>query len=896
MTGSLPTFVDAGANFASTAIEEDSLISQLVAAEKKVVFMGDDTWVNLFPDSFAHAHPFDSFNVEDLHTVDNGVIEHLFPYLHPSNSSEWDVLIGHFLGVDHVGHRVGPERDTMKAKLTQMDEVLRRVVDLLDDDTLLVLLGDHGMDPKGNHGGDSDLETAAALWLYSKGPSLTGDLGDEKLLETFPKYTFPGSRTALRHLNQIDLLSTLTYLLGLPIPFNNLGMVIPEVFDSLSDLETATRLNTRQIINYIKEYGDEEILDTLTESFKRSQAAARLVDKLDMASREGSTSTKRYNSGGGSRTSQEAELLQAQHHSIIQHRKTAAEALEQLRALWAQFSIPMIVFGGAILALSIPVLFGFYGSIKGSQDRWPEAVCSAFEPTYLPNFVAGAAALVISIVFFHLSPRAAVTQAVGAYILVSEIILCFLLLNVSQPWFRMSLSLALGPVILVLHALSFASNSFIMWEDRMLLFFICTIPLVHLIKAFTAPTSTMRLRIALLSLAILGIARLIGSITVCREEQQPYCRVTFFSGSTATAPTWALIGSVFAAFQLPRVIGVTLNRSKSLAGPAPTFLGILWRSVLLLTAAYWILEWLEFFPGLVAERIPLVRAARTWIARVNWISIVTVLPYYWFTSPLCIKVERDADQSGEKAVTVLGFASAYGSTYLLFLLIPFAATHLVAYPVAQVALAGVLCIILAHLEITDTQRDARLMASSFASSTAASFDPSTAQNHFETPSFTESTLLAILGLLSFFSTGHQAVLTSIQWKAAFVGLATVTYPFSPLFVIINTWGPVALSALAVPLLALWNVSPRPQSSVPLLGHTLQLILAFIIYHTSITFASAFFAAWLRRHLMVWKVFAPRFMLAGVTLLVVDVCLIVAIAVGARVTAWKVWRTFKCTMT
>ena len=34
--------------------------------------MGDDTWMTVFPTSFDPnmTHPFDSFNVEDLHTVD----------------------------------------------------------------------------------------------------------------------------------------------------------------------------------------------------------------------------------------------------------------------------------------------------------------------------------------------------------------------------------------------------------------------------------------------------------------------------------------------------------------------------------------------------------------------------------------------------------------------------------------------------------------------------------------------------------------------------------------------------------------------------------------------------------------------------------------------------------
>jgi len=43
-TGSLPTFVDAGANFASSEITEDNFIDQYVHLGKNVTFMGDDTW------------------------------------------------------------------------------------------------------------------------------------------------------------------------------------------------------------------------------------------------------------------------------------------------------------------------------------------------------------------------------------------------------------------------------------------------------------------------------------------------------------------------------------------------------------------------------------------------------------------------------------------------------------------------------------------------------------------------------------------------------------------------------------------------------------------------------------------------------------------------------------
>ena len=38
---------------------------------------------------------------------------------------DWDILVAHFLGVDHCGHRFGPDHPAMADKLTQMDGVIR---------------------------------------------------------------------------------------------------------------------------------------------------------------------------------------------------------------------------------------------------------------------------------------------------------------------------------------------------------------------------------------------------------------------------------------------------------------------------------------------------------------------------------------------------------------------------------------------------------------------------------------------------------------------------------------------------------------------------------------------------------------------------------------------------
>ncbi|KAM4808885.1 LOW QUALITY PROTEIN: GPI ethanolamine phosphate transferase 3 [Rhinophrynus dorsalis] len=243
-TGSLPTFVDVGSNFASYAIQEDNLIHQLVHNGRRVVFMGDDTWDGLFPKKFYKSYFYPSFNVKDLHTVDNGILQHLYPTM---DSEDWDILIAHFLGVDHCGHKHGPDHPETANKLMQMNHVISSLVEHLDDKTLLVVAGDHGMTHTGDHGGDSENEVTAALFLYSKAP-LFGDH-----LETVEPEVVP----------QVNLVPTLSLLLGIPIPYSNLGAVLSDVFSwsgegaigsSTVTQASAYRINAQQVDRFLHSY------------------------------------------------------------------------------------------------------------------------------------------------------------------------------------------------------------------------------------------------------------------------------------------------------------------------------------------------------------------------------------------------------------------------------------------------------------------------------------------------------------------------------------------------------------------------------------------------------------------------------------------------------------------
>ena len=45
---------------------------------------------------------------------------------------DWDVLILHYLGLDHIGHLAGPYSPLVKLKLQEMDEIIKHILQALD--------------------------------------------------------------------------------------------------------------------------------------------------------------------------------------------------------------------------------------------------------------------------------------------------------------------------------------------------------------------------------------------------------------------------------------------------------------------------------------------------------------------------------------------------------------------------------------------------------------------------------------------------------------------------------------------------------------------------------------------------------------------------------------------
>uniref|UniRef100_A0A5B7BMG7 Putative Alkaline-phosphatase-like family protein n=1 Tax=Davidia involucrata TaxID=16924 RepID=A0A5B7BMG7_DAVIN len=241
LSGAIGGFLDVAFNFNTQALLDDNLIGQFFGIGWKMVMLGDETWLKLFPGLFTRHDGVSSFYVKDTIQVDHNVSRHLGDEL---NRTDWNLQILHYLGLDHVGHIGGRNSVLMGPKLNEMDEVVKMIhlsaIQSQDNDqgqTLLMIVSDHGMTDNGNHGGSSYAETdTLALFIG---------------LRTYVNDYATGTH---RTVYQVDIVPTLALLFGVPIPKNNVGVLIAETFDSLTDYQRlrALELNSWQLLRLLQ--------------------------------------------------------------------------------------------------------------------------------------------------------------------------------------------------------------------------------------------------------------------------------------------------------------------------------------------------------------------------------------------------------------------------------------------------------------------------------------------------------------------------------------------------------------------------------------------------------------------------------------------------------------------
>ncbi|BFZ55116.1 mannose-ethanolamine phosphotransferase gpi13 [Savitreella phatthalungensis] len=745
-TGSLPTFVDAGSNFAGTAIAEDNWLLQSRLAGKRIAFTGDDTWQALFPDTFEPEFnaPYESFNVWDLDTLDRGVEAHLFDWLDVGKRNSWDILIAHALGVDHAGHRYGTNHVELQRKLDEMDQWIRRLVGQISDmreDVLLIVMGDHGMNAQGDHGGDSDLEVDAALWMYSSKGKIFGGTSKDSV-------------------RQIDLVPTLSGLLGLPTPFNSLGSPIEQAF-SVHYLEQL-RKTSRQIQRYAALYGEQS-----DEIGREVRALPRPVDT----------------SKG--------------------HEKYQRDVLNIFARRWAQYDLTPMMQGLYVLLMS--ALLDLQ-QIRRQSRKIVE--------------------LLILLVNIGTCVSLTVIEAPIIRDYAPSICLSCVTAQLSQCVVRSSLRLpdiqALPTLLFLGHCLMFTSNSFIIHEDRIVL------GLLQLGLSLRAIDSLNHSKaVHAICLLIVGlIGRITASFRLCREEQINRCVSNWsMSGSVLQQTIVIAILLTIVTVCLPKASNIVFTFLGNRPSTSTVALKIIMHVQLLGITVLWTLDSLDY--------LPIARIICAWsvvIVGLGW-----ALAWTWFASFTASELTSDG-----KGAT-LGSEHVARSLYVQLVLGMAGLVLLAAKPLGVVSLALMLTQLLLLIVAKDS---------------------------CETSTMT--VILSLLCHLHFFSTGHQMTLSSIQWDTAFLLSREIT-ALSPMLVCLNAFGAFILCTMLFPAIVRDKDRGHVAAGPSVRSHCSVSSLAAIL-----TFCSASMCTHFRRHLMVWKIFAPRFMCAAFATLVTDA---VSILVG-----------------
>ncbi|KAJ8392768.1 hypothetical protein AAFF_G00072520 [Aldrovandia affinis] len=894
-TGSLPTFIDVGNNFASSAILEDNLVHQLGQVGKRVVFMGDDTWESLFPKKFHRSLPFPSFNVKDLHTVDNGILQHLYPTM---EGSDWDVLIAHFLGVDHCGHRFGPDHPAMADKLTQMDAVIRSVIGRLENDTLLVVMGDHGMTDTGDHGGESLKETDAALFLYSPAP-------------IFP---IPGTQTEPEVVPQTDLVPTLALLLGIPIPYSSIGQVLLTLFPRdkgssgapahLSQAE-ALWINAKQVNRFLETY---------------SQMAKDIPpESLSLLRADFSRLSSQYLS-----SAQRGHPPSPAVAAALQGYLTAVR--DTCRASWARFHPLKMVAGIAILAAACMLCL--------AVSELP-AVAGEGRALRAPLVTGVGLAGGVAVVQLVTGGRGQGRGPLGAL----------------PTLFSVPL------LVLVLRCASLLSDSYVVAEGRVATFLLCSLGVYVPLRlnwdglllpvspdplrppgAHPSPTlspSAVR-RESLTLLACLGV--LVGSLYLslsfhaCREEQgacspsaflAPLSRVQdsglrnlHYVLSVASLTAWT-----FALRRWLRHYG-NLNCS----GPAVFAARWLLPAASVCLALHWAVNStpeesfrnLSELMGLALVALPRAAFSSWGWGRPSYRASTGISPQaelHHLIPQLYQRMRQSledgepvgaGDGGGGPAVEAYGLGTVYSAP--LVVLCGLLGLGLLMLHPEGMALSFLLLLL-----------EAAALLRLHSSSTALALLQGAHTGGFSVP-WTPVLLWALAATQFFHATGHLPTFPSIQWGAAFVGFpkghAGTLLPAT--LVTLNTFSAHILFAVGCPLLLFWplvcevrggrrgrgvvagdgeegedavmemRLREQPERFSSAL---LQLGARYLFIHGAQVLASVCAAAILRRHLMVWKVFAPKLMFEASGFLVTSASVLLGLALVMRVDV-AVGRWFK----
>lgn len=238
-TGDQPSLVQIKDEYLSNLVSANHIFENVQLMGGRTVHIGESLWLDMFGDGIDEA-----FTRRDLGPfVEYGsgeMIQHLEKALeNPKNR----LIVVHLGETGHVSHRQGVYGDKLAELLRGLDETVMGIAEKNAEDTVWVMASDHGTTLEGQHGGVSEEERTAFMSAFGTGIE----------------------KNEIDRISQVDLPNTLAFLLGVPFPSQNTG-VLPDVFGRGKDRQIADEellAQKQRLYNALREkYGDRKRVDT----------------------------------------------------------------------------------------------------------------------------------------------------------------------------------------------------------------------------------------------------------------------------------------------------------------------------------------------------------------------------------------------------------------------------------------------------------------------------------------------------------------------------------------------------------------------------------------------------------------------------------------------------------
>eukprot|EP00826_Nyctotherus_ovalis_P016415 TRINITY_DN1474_c0_g1_i1.p1 TRINITY_DN1474_c0_g1~~TRINITY_DN1474_c0_g1_i1.p1 ORF type:complete len:943 (+),score=227.01 TRINITY_DN1474_c0_g1_i1:481-3309(+) len=263
-TGSQPPYLTIATSFSHAEARDDNLISQLNTAGYRIHLVGDSLWGTIYPKRLYAS--IDSSSAYSQKSLDDYVNARAHEKLKEKN---WDFLITHVNELDHLSHKYTFNSQQAVNQLRINDKLIERNINTMSNETLLLAFGDHGSTiAEGSHGGGTKEEIESGFFGYTKkgftfknfkfterlSPK-TRELLDKLKLRKEKLFDFL-ERDAFF---QYDIVPTTAAMFNVPIPFKNLGLIIPEllhyeVSESSFISESLFELMMDHLVNFLQAY------------------------------------------------------------------------------------------------------------------------------------------------------------------------------------------------------------------------------------------------------------------------------------------------------------------------------------------------------------------------------------------------------------------------------------------------------------------------------------------------------------------------------------------------------------------------------------------------------------------------------------------------------------------